>query len=357
MSTLTDFLVTPEKSIREAISKIDRNTKGIVLIVDDSAHLIGTITDGDIRRAILSGYDLSSPVSLLLKERESSPYPKPVTAQVDTVKSELLALMNTHGIRQVPLLDEDGHVVDIAFLTDIVKEYELPLSALVMAGGFGKRLHPLTEKVPKPMLPVGDRPILELIIEQLKNSGIHRVNLAVYYKGDMIEEHFGSGEDFGVEIDYIKEEEPLGTAGALGFLDSTDEPVLIINGDILTKIDFRSMLRFHKEQRSELTVAVSKYDYRVPYGVLECDGPKIKQILEKPLYSFFVNAGIYLLQSSVVQYIPRGKHFDMTDLIEILIQKKHTVVSFPIVEYWLDIGQPDDYKRAQRDIKKEKKGR
>jgi dTDP-glucose pyrophosphorylase/CBS domain-containing protein len=355
MVRLEIFSIDPEASIQEAIARIDRNAKGIVLVINRQSQLIGTITDGDIRRAILAGHDLTMPVSLLLKGRELSRYPRPITAPTDVSKSELLHTMNTHGISQIPLVDDTGNVVDIAFLNEIVKEYEQPLSALVMAGGFGKRLYPLTKEFPKPMLPIGDRPILEFIIQQLKHSGIQRVNLAIHYKGEMIEDHFGDGENFGVSINYIKEEEPLGTVGALGLMNTSDEPILIINGDILNKIDFRSMAKFHRMQKAEITVAIKKYDFQVPYGVLECDGPVIKQIHEKPLYSFFVNAGIYIVQPSVKKFIPKAKPFDMPDLLKALIRHKHTVVSYPIVEYWLDIGRHDDYQQAQRDIREERK--
>ena len=350
MTRLDTFFINPDASIQEAIAMIDENAKGIVLVINDRSRLIGTITDGDIRRAILAGYDLSSPVSLLLKARKSSRYPSPITAPVNTPEPQLLHLMNTHGVSQIPLLNDEGNVADIAFLNEIVKEYDQPLSALVMAG---KRLYPLTKEFPKPMLPVGNRPILEFVIEQLKHSGIRHVNMAIHYKGHIIEDHFGDGGDFGVMINYIKEEEPLGTVGALGLMNTSNDPILIINGDILNKIDFRSMAKFHREQKADLTVAIKKYDLQVPYGVLECDGPIIKQIHEKPLYSFFVNAGIYIVQSDVKKFIPKGKPFDMPDLLKALISHKHTVVSYPIVEYWLDIGRHDDYQQAQRDLVKE----
>jgi dTDP-glucose pyrophosphorylase len=355
MVRLDTFFIKPDASIQEAIAKIDKNAKGIVLVINDQSRLIGTITDGDIRRAILAGNDLSSPVSLFLKGREQSRYPGPITAPANTPESGLLHLMNARGVSQIPLIDDDGNVADIAFLNEIVKEYDQPLSALVMAGGFGKRLYPLTKEFPKPMLPVGDRPILEFVIEQLKHSGIQHVNMAIHYKGQIIEDHFGDGENFGVAISYIKEEEPLGTIGALGLMNTSNEPILIINGDILNKIDFRSMAKFHKEQKADLTVAIKKYDFQVPFGVLECDGPVIKHIHEKPLYSFFVNAGIYIVQPGVKEYIPKGKPFDMPDLLKALIRHKHTVVSYPIVEYWLDIGRHDDYQQAQRDVQEQHK--
>jgi NDP-sugar pyrophosphorylase family protein len=260
--------------------------------------------------------------------------------------------MNERGIRQIPLLDEGGHVVDIVLMQDLVKSYELPLKAVIMAGGFGKRLLPLTEEVPKPMLPVGDKPILELIVNQLQNSGIRKVQMTTHYKPEVIKQHFGAGEKFGLEIQYVNEDQPLGTAGALGSLEKSDEPMLVLNGDILTQVDFRAMLAFHRENQAELTVAVRKYDFQVPYGVIQCDGAHVMGVDEKPTYNFFVNAGIYLLEPSAHRSIPLAQRFDMTDLIEKLTAEERRVVAFPVVEYWMDIGRQNDYVQAQQDIKR-----
>jgi dTDP-glucose pyrophosphorylase len=330
---------------------IDRNAKGIALVVDEKRHLIGTVTDGDIRRAILDGVVVDLSVEELLELRASAPCPEPITAPLDTPDAELVRLMNKHSIRQVPLLDDQGRVIDLALLSDLVKEYESPLTAVVMAGGYGTRLRPLTEELPKPMLPVGDRPLMELMIEQLRQSGIRRVNVTTHYLADKIKDHFDDGQDFGVEIGYVDEERPLGTAGALGLMEAADQPLLVINGDILTRVDFRAMLAFHHEHDADLTVGVRQYELEVPYGVVECDGPRVCHLREKPRYSFLVNAGIYLLNPAVHRRIPNRRRFDMTDLIERVIEDGGTVVSFPIVEYWLDIGEPVDYEKAQEDVK------
>ena len=225
-----------------------------------------------------------------------------------------------------------------------------PLQAVVMAGGFGTRLSPLTDELPKSMLPVGDRPILEIIIEQLRQSGISRVNLATHYKKDIIARHFGDGQAFGVEIQYVEEDQPLGTAGALSLLAASDEPMLVINGDILTHVNFRNMLEFHREHQADMTVAVRHHEYQLPYGVVTTDGLKIKSISEKPMVRHLINAGIYLLHPSVRQYIPSGQRYDMPDLIEKLLEDGRRVVSFPIGEYWIDIGQAEDYQKARADV-------
>jgi NDP-sugar pyrophosphorylase family protein len=201
------------------------------------------------------------------------------------------------------------------------------------------------------MLPVGDQPLLELIIEQLRQAGIRRVNLTTHYKGEIIARHFGDGRDFGVEIRYVKEDQPLGTAGALSLLDESDQPLLVVNGDILTRVDFRAMLDFHREHQAHMTVAVRQYEFRVPYGVIKTDGVAITGISEKPLARYFINAGIYLLNPKVCRFIPNGQSYDMTDLISRLVAAGRRVVGFPVREYWLDIGQVEDYQRALADVR------
>lgn len=344
------FLVGPEATVRSVMACIDSNTEGIALIVNDDRKLLGTVTDGDIRRGILGGLSLSEPVQELLGRKTSTRYAEPVTARSGCDPGQLLQKMHEHVVHQIPLLDGDGCVVDLVTMDDLMPQEFLPLQAVIMAGGFGTRLRPLTEDVPKPMLPLGNQPILERIIGQLKSVGVRQMNITTHYKPEIITDYFGDGKDFGVDINYVSEDSPMGTAGALGLIDCPDEPLLVINGDILTQVDFRAMLAYHREHEADLTVAVRQYDLQVPYGVLECDGFQVRGIKEKPTYNFFVNAGIYLLDPDAHQYIPPGRRFDMTDLIEHLIAADRTVASFPIVEYWLDIGQPDDYHQAQQDL-------
>jgi NDP-sugar pyrophosphorylase family protein len=270
---------------------------------------------------------------------------------VETEQAELLQLMRNHVIRQIPLLDPERRVAGLVTLDELMPDQVLPLQAVIMAGGSGTRLRPLTDEVPKPMLPVGDRPLMELIIKQLRQAGIQRVNIATHYRPEKITSYFGDGKKFGVELNYVTEERPLGTAGALGLMDYPEEPLLVINGDILTRVNFRALLEYHHEHEADLTVGVRKYEVQVPFGVVECEGHNVCRLQEKPSLSFFVNAGIYLLDPMVHQYIPNRQHMDMTDLIERLINKGCAVVSFPIMEYWLDIGEHADYVRAQEDMK------
>jgi dTDP-glucose pyrophosphorylase len=329
---------------------LDRYGKGIALVLDTEGRLIATVTDGDIRRAVLARLDLDLEVTTLLESRGPAFRRAPITAAVGTPDEVLLHTMNEKGLRQIPIIDDEGKVTNLVLLTDLVKEYELPLRAVVMAGGFGTRLRPLTEEIPKPMLPVGDRPLLELIVEQLREAGIRQVNVATHYKGEVISEHFKDGQDFGVDIRYVKEDQPLGTVGALSLLEESEEPVLVINGDILTRVDFRAMLNFHREHNADLTIAVRQYELSVPYGVVMTDGVSVTDISEKPIVKQFINAGIYLLSPTVRRLIPNDQPYDIPDLIQRLLKDDQRVVCFPIREYWLDIGKADHYDQAKSDI-------
>lgn len=354
ITDLSILCIGSDSSVRQAITCIDRNQTGICLITEESGRLLGTITDGDIRRAMLAGHNLDTPVRELLNHKANSPYPQPVTAPINTEPTTLLHLMQERVVRQIPLLNHEERVAGLVTLDELLPEQGLPLQAVIMAGGFGTRLRPLTDHIPKPMLPVGGRPLIERIIEQFRQTGIRQVNITTNYLADKIIDHFGDGHQFGVNITYVDEGRPLGTAGALGLMQTPEQPLLVINGDILTQVDFRAMLAYHQEHQALLTVAVRKYDLNVPYGVVESEGPFIQRLAEKPVFSFFVNAGIYLLEPTVHHYIPSDQHFNMTDLIQRLLDEGQPVVSFPIHEYWLDIGQHVDYERAQEDIKEGK---
>ena len=347
-------MISPTATVRETLARINLS-EGFALIVDEDRHLLGTVTDGDIRRAVLANINLEAPVQKLIDIRNRELYPTPVTAPAGTSPGDLLGLMTERLVRQVPLLDKQGRVVDLALLEDLVKQHDLPLSAVVMAGGFGTRMRPLTDDFPKPMLPIGDKPVLQLIIEQLQSAGISKVQLTTHFKPDVIRKHFGDGKKFGVDLQYVNEDQPLGTAGALGLVPDINEPMLVLNGDVLTQVDFRALVAFHREHKAELTVGVRQYDFQVPYGVVQCEGAEVQGVEEKPTLNFFVNAGIYLLEPSAHRSIPTGQKFDMTDLIGKLRSEGRRVVAFPVVEYWMDIGRHVDYEQAQEDVKTWKK--
>ncbi|MGO9109569.1 MAG: nucleotidyltransferase family protein [Thermoguttaceae bacterium] len=344
---IAELFLRTESPICDAIACIDRSGRiSLSLVVNDRDQLVNTISDGDIRRGILAGIDLHAPVSSLLPIKAATPHPRPVVATAGTDTATLLTMMREHSVRQIPLLDGEGRPVDIVILSDLLESPLLPLQAVIMAGGFGRRLRPLTEDLPKPMLPVGGRPVMERIVEQLRDSGISQINVTTHYLPEKIVEHFGDGQRFGVDIQYVNEDRPLGTGGALGLMSAPTETQLIINGDVLTQVDFRTMQAYHRKHRADMTIGVSQYKYKVPYGVVVSEGPMVCRLQEKPEFNFLVNAGIYLIEPSVYRFIPSGKAFNMTDLIQWLLDAQQRVVTFPIFEQWLDIGQHADYAQA-----------
>ena len=349
---ITSFCILESSTIREAVSCIDDNTKGIALVTDVHGKLVGTISDGDLRRAWAEGLDLDASISQLLSRKKRSEYPKPITAAVGTASLKLLEIMKRNVIRQLPLLDKEGRVAGLVTYEELVPDQALPVQAVVMAGGRGKRLLPLTKKTPKPMLKVGKSPMLELIVKQLKAAGVREVNISTNYKANKISKHFKDGKNFGVRVQYLRENEPLGTAGALGLLPVSKQPILLVNGDVLTRVNYRAMLAFHEEHKADITVAVQKYDVEIAYGVLETEGVDVKRIVEKPKQLYLINAGIYLIQPSVHGLIAKDQPMDMPDLIQKVLDSKGRVVSFPIREYWLDIGNYANYRQAKGDAKK-----
>ena len=344
--TLDDSLfMGRDGTLRDAMRCIDANRTGIALVADGERRLLGTVTDGDIRRAILADIDLDTPLPGVLAARAEPA----ATAPAGTGPAELLKLMADWEVRHLPLLDEAGRVVDVALLTDLVRDYELPIAAMVMAGGFGSRLLPLTQSTPKPMLPVGDRPVLEHIIDQLRVSGIRQVSVATHFRPEVISSHFGDGSRFGVEISYVHEDEPLGTAGALGLLDDGEEPLLVMNGDILTRINLQAMIEFHRDHRADMTVAVKREEIELPYGVVALAGEQVTDIEEKPVIRHFSSAGVYLVGQKARRLVEPGRPLDMPDLIREVVRSGGTVVGFPLREYWIDIGRIEEYDRARDD--------
>ena len=332
------------------MKQIDRNAKGIALVVDSAGRLLGTITDGDLRRLILAGNDLGLPASWFINRRAMTS----ITAAAKIQPSEQLRIMQKHKIRHLPLLSQEGMVVDLAILDDFVSGSSGPaLSAVLMAGGQGSRLRPLTDNTPKPMLPIGDKPLVARTIEQLRQAGVNQLFLATHYQKERFSNYFGDGRDFGVAINYLTEEQPLGTAGALSRLAEAEGPLLIVNGDILTNLNYRSMLAFHRENAADMTVAVRHYEFRVPYGVVSTDGVQVNGLVEKPQHRFFVNAGIYLLEQEMCKHVPRGQRFDMTELIAKLLAHARKVIAFPVREYWIDVGDLENYEQARADADKE----
>ena len=351
---LSGFGVEAETPMQDVLARIDKNGEGIALVIDGERRLLGIVTDGDIRRAILTDadFDFGLAAGRFLESKVKRGSQSPLTASADTRQADLLRLMDEHLVRHLPLVDGENRIAGLALMSEIGREQDRApaVRAVVMAGGLGKRLHPLTNAMPKPLLSIGKKPVIERTVEQLRDSGIHNICITTHYQAEKIMDHFGDGSGFGVHVQYAHEREPLGTAGALSMFSASVEPLLVINGDILTEVDFRAMLNFHREQASDITIGVRKYEIPVPFGVIEAKGTRVKRLVEKPTLSHFINAGIYLIEPTVLEHIPADRKLDMTDLIERLLGGDTVVTSFPIHEYWLDIGQLRDYTQAQEDV-------
>lgn len=331
--------VPPSFALADTIRRVDEGALQIALVTDAEDHLLGVVTDGDIRRAILRGLGLQTPTEQIMN-------PKPHTLPEHTPRAEVLAYMRRYTLHQVPLLDATGKVVGLELLDALLGAAELPNAVVLMAGGLGTRLRPLTETCPKPLIPVGGKPILERILSAFAEEGFRRFYLAVNYKAEMIVDYFGDGRRWGVEIDYLHETERLGTAGALSLLPAAPEhPFFVMNGDLLTQASFARMLAFHQRHGGLATMAVREYDIQIPYGVVRVDGERIVSIEEKPRHSFFVNAGIYVLEPQALEHIPQSTYFDMPTLFERLNGAGATA-GYPLREYWLDIGRHEELERA-----------
>jgi len=347
LAGLARFTLTPVSTMRDAMACINANAGGVALIVDEEERLQGLITDGDIRRALLAGCGIDDRVDRALAIKANQVRKGHVSVPSNATRHDILATLNSHGVAHLPIVDEESRVVALAIRSAAVIDEMLPVTAVVMAGGFGRRLGPLTAEVPKPMLPIGAQPILELIIEQLRRHGVRDVVITTHYRAGQIVSHFGDGHGFDVNIDYIHEETPLGTAGALRLLDKRrHDTLLVVNGDVLCRTDYRSMLSFHQEQDAELSVGLAHYEFVVPFGIVDTEGTRITGLREKPGLTFLVNAGIYMLKSSILDLIPPDQPFDMTDLIGVAMATGRLVAGYPIHEGWLDIGRHEDYGRA-----------
>ncbi len=344
MKNLETNFMAPTDDIRGAIAAIERSTEKIALVVDDERKLVGTVTDGDIRRAILKGAQLTDPVARIMNT-------SPRVGRVGDDREPLIDLLRRNVCRHVPIVDEEGRVVSMESLQEYVDYGHHDNWVVIMAGGLGKRLRPLTEAVPKPMLLVGEHPILQIIIESFRNQGFRQFFVSLNYLGEMIRSHFGDGSKWGVNIRYLNEEKPLGTAGALSLLpERAEKPLIVMNGDILTKVDFRQLLHFHEEHKAQATTCVRDYFVEVPFGVVDNDGHRIRGLREKPNHRFLVNAGIYTLQPDALEFIPRNESFDMPMLIETLVGRGQHACLFPIREYWIDVGRMDEFDRARTEF-------
>lgn len=345
MKNWQSTLVAPTTSLESAIATMDRSALRIAIVVDGKSQLLGTLTDGDVRRALLRRLPMSTPVHEVMCAQ-------PQRAEAGWGRERILALMQEHELLQVPIVDASGHVVGLETLHGVLERHVRNNPVFVMAGGFGTRLHPLTQECPKPMLNVGDRPILQIILERLIEKGFHRFFFSTHFMPEVIRSHFGDGHKWGVAIQYVHESEPLGTGGALGLLpkNEVDAPLLLVNGDLLTTLDYQGLLDFHETSGCTATVCVGQYEHQIPYGVVESAGSRLVSMVEKPIQRAFINAGIYVLSPDFVRSVPASTKIDMPNLLEQVLAAGKQVSVFPIHEYWLDIGRLEDFHRAQRDV-------
>lgn len=338
-------LVNSSATLEQAIEVLDKAALRIALVVDANDTLLGTLTDGDVRRALLKHLSLNTPVNQVMNAT-------PKTAEQSWTESRILAVMEQHELLQLPLVDAEKRVVGLSSLHDILNKHRHDNPVFLMAGGFGTRLRPLTNNCPKPMLKVGDKPILEQILLNFVEAGFHRFYISTHYMPEIIRDYFGNGEKWGISIQYVHEDEPLGTGGALGLLphEEIDQPLFMMNGDLLTSLNLHSFLEFHKTHGGLATMCVREYEHQVPYGVITSEGSQIKSMVEKPVHRFFVNAGIYLLEPALVKSVTPGTRIDMPTLLEQQIDNGSLVNMFPVHEYWLDIGRMDDFNKAQTEM-------
>jgi dTDP-glucose pyrophosphorylase/predicted transcriptional regulator len=337
---LSKYLVDKDRSIHDTIRVISQGAAQIALVVDSDQRLLGTVTDGDIRRGLLKGETLKIPIERIMHREFRS-----LTA--DCPEKVALSMMRKNMLRQIPGLDEDGRVIRLFLLEDLINPRVLPNWVVIMAGGEGKRLRPMTNFCPKPMLQVGGKPILEIILEHFEETGFRKFFFSVNYLKQQIKDYFGNGEYWNVEIEYVDEQLPLGTAGALSLLpQKPEQPILVINGDVLTRTDYVKLLQFHDEYHASATVCVRKHETMVPFGVVETKGTQILSIEEKPVLTHFLNAGIYALNPEILELLSPEEACDMPQLLEKALKKDLSICAFPIHEYWLDVGHPDSYKQA-----------
>jgi len=341
---LSKVTISPEKTLRDALELINSQALQVALVTDHNKHLLGVITDGDIRRGLLNNLSLDALVTQVMNKN-------PRTASPSTSKKKLLQLMQQHSILSIPLV-KDHILVGLETLKSAQQQTNHANPVLIMAGGFGTRLKPLTDKCPKPMLKVGNKPILEIALFNFIQAGFSNFYISTHYMPEQIKEHFGDGSQWNVKISYLHEETPLGTGGAVGLLptDIPQLPAIVMNGDILTKVDFQLLLKFHEDNDADATMCVREYDYQIPYGVISGSGNRITDMVEKPVQRFFVNAGIYVISQDIIKSVSANTYIDMPTLLEQKIENKGEVLMFPLHEYWLDIGRMDDFKQAQVDI-------
>ncbi len=336
MKNWHNYLLSTKATIRDAIAVLEKNQCSV--IVDSEGKILGTVTDRDIRKALLRKTSLDSSVCGIMNK-------SPTTLTFPLEPSEIRRKLSKKGFEQFPVVDSEQKVVGLHTNREL-QNVKFPNLVVLMAGGLGSRLSPLTETCPKPLLKVGHRPVLETIIENFREHGFYRFLISVNFQSEMIENYFQDGRQWGASIEYLREKEALGTAGGLSLLNEpVEQPLIVMNGDLLTKLNFRRLLEFHEHHDALITMCVREYDFQVPYGVVKLDGSYASTLEEKPVHRFFVNAGVYVISPEILTSIPKNQFYNMTDVISPLLEQKK-VASFPIHEYWIDIGEIEDFQQA-----------
>jgi dTDP-glucose pyrophosphorylase len=344
MAKWREVVVTINHTVLETMKVIDQAALQIAVVVDEAHRLKGTVTDGDIRRGILRGVPLDRSVAEVMNDA-------PMYAKCGQSTSTYYQMMAQKAVRHLPVVDDQLKLVDVVLANGFQTIDLLENPVVIMAGGLGTRLRPLTDEVPKPLLKVGGKPLLETIIEGFKAYGFYKFILSVNYKKEMIKESLNDGKELGVEIEYVDETKQLGTVGALSLMkERIQDSFIVMNGDILTKVNFKHLLDFHNENDAAATLCVRNHEYQIPYGVIETDNHRLISIKEKPIYSKFVNAGIYVLNRRAIDYIPHNSFFDMPDLFQTMLEQHERVSAFPVHEYWMDVGRISDFHKANQDF-------
>jgi dTDP-glucose pyrophosphorylase len=334
------FVLDTSSDFYDAIKKLDENGDGILPVTDSDGHFIGLVTDGDVRRAVLNKQlDLDHIVN-------QNPY----KLTSESTQAERVNYLKNYRIRHLPIVDKNNKLIEIITL-DNINLSDMSYPVVIMAGGLGSRLGDLTKNTPKPMLHVGGRPILETILISCIENGFYKFYISVNYKKEIIMDYFGDGSKWNVDIEYLIEDKKLGTAGALTLIkEKHSTPFLITNGDVITSLDYRELLKHHEKKKSKVTMCVRDFEYVVPFGVVEVDGDKISKISEKPTKSFKVNAGIYVVEPDVIDDIPKNILYDMTTLFEDVGNRKQGRGAYFLKDYWIDVGQVEELSQANTDL-------
>lgn len=339
MYKIDEIKINQNASIKEALKVIDKGAIKVAVVLSDDGLLLGMLNDGDIRRALLKGMSLGDSIAGIINKH-------PVVANINDTKERILELANEKKLHQIPIIS-NGKLIGIQDIREFLTPKNKPNKVILMVGGLGTRLRPLTNDVPKPMLDVGNKPILHTIVENFAKYGYTDIIMCVNYKSEIIKEYFGNGDKFGVKIEYVLESKRMGTAGALSLLkERPKDDFFVMNGDLLTNVNFEYLHEYHKDSNALASICIRKYEMQVPYGVVNVRANKVTSIEEKPTQSFFVSAGIYMFSPIVLDFIPKGVFYDMPTLFSELLKHDFPIHPFPIREYWLDIGRMDEYRRA-----------